>query len=370
MTLIRCQQLGRLVRHPRVTTGIWSSLSASLTSTRTLGADDAPALREHRVSVRTCGALYRQWRKTKPEYRDAPEDGVVVDIPFVFTRWDDGGGSGGRRPLAVVLHGAPGGYGDFSENLVPRLRAAGVDVLVPNLPGMAFSLQNKFFWHSIEERTALLKDFLKEMNITRIDALVAHSAAIFPSLRITLEEPGAAPAVKSLALLAPNSILTPKTLEPLWLTRRIVRAYRRFPLLRPLVGAVVRTAHSLGLSPLKPVVEDFMLSVTTYLESRYAESSPLLEAVSLRRLPTLVAISRDDRLLPYPVLLAVCTTLGAGEEDMWCFGPDGQLRRPGKPDSWLKVVCFDKGSHYPFIKQPDVCADEILQLLRRIGSLS
>lgn len=57
-----------------------------------------------------------------------------------MTRWDDGGGSGGRRPLAVVLHGAPGGYGDFSENLVPRLCAAGVDVLVPNFPGESLRL--------------------------------------------------------------------------------------------------------------------------------------------------------------------------------------------------------------------------------------
>ncbi|CAN7998622.1 unnamed protein product, partial [Ixodes hexagonus] len=359
--------VGRLTRFQRVTIGIWSPLSAPFTSTHILRADDGSNLKEYRASIRTCGALYRQWKRKKPEYREAPEDGIIVDIPFIFTRWDDGVSSDMRRPLAVLFHGAPGGYGDFSGNLIPRLRAAGVDVLAPNFPDMAFSLKNKFFWHSVEERTALLKDFLKEMGITRVDTLVAHSAAIFPSVRVALEEPGTAPMVKSLALFAPNSILTPKALEPTWLTGWMIRAYRRSPILRPLIGAMIQSAQSLGLSPLKSAVQDMMLSLTTYLCSGYLESGKLLEAVAGMRLPTLVAISKDDRLLSYDILLAVCATLGASEEDMWCFGGDGRLQRTGKLDSWLKVVCFEKGSHYPFIKQPEVCANEILKLLQRIG---
>lgn len=363
--------MGKLIRRPRGATRIWSSLSASLTSTSALGADDVTDLKEHRVSVRTCGALYRQWKQTKPEYRDAPEDGVVVDVPFVFTRRNDVVGSNTRRPLAVLLHGAPGSYGDFSGNLIPKLHAAGVDVLAPNLPDVAFSLRNKFFWHSVEERTALLTDFFKEMGIEKIDTLVAHSAAIFPSVRIALAEPGEAPVVKSLALLAPNSVVTPNTIEPLWLTRWMVRSYQHSPLLRPLIGAIIICSHAMGLTPQKPVVQDVMTSLTTYTRSGYLESGKqLLEAVAHRRLPTLVAISKDDRLLKFPVLLAVCTTLGASEEDMWCFDDEGKLQRSGKQDSWLRAVCFEKGSHYPFIRQPDVCADEILQLLRRIQSLS
>ncbi|KAG0442818.1 hypothetical protein HPB47_015587 [Ixodes persulcatus] len=319
---------------------------------------------ERRISVRTCGPLYRQWKQTKSWYRRAPEDGIEVDVPFVLTRRDDGGGAETRRPLAVLLHGAPGNYRDFSENLIPRLFAGGVDVLAPSFPDLRFSIQNKFFWHSIEERTALLRDFLRQLGITRIDALVAHSAATFLSLRILLERQEPVPTVKSLVLLAPNSHITPSVLKPRWLKSWMAESYRK-EILRPLVKAIVLSSCYLGLTPVKPDVENVMLSLITYSKSGYQEGDKLLEAVARMKLPTLVAISRNDRLLSYSLFVEVCAVLGASEADMWHFDGDGRMLRPGKLDSWLKVLNFEKGSHYPFVKHPDVCADEILQLLQR-----
>lgn len=356
--------LGIIVCSVRGVTKALRQPSAPLPSAQAVVADVANELTEHHTCVRTCGPLYRQWKQTKPLYRNAPEDGIDVSVPFTFTRWDDGLCGDTRRPLAVLLHGAPGGYRDFSENLIPRLRAEGVDVLAPTFPDLTFSAQNKYFWHSIEERTALLKDFLRQLDITRIDVLVAHSAAIFPSLRILLEEQEAVPVVKSLALLAPNSHVTPKVLKPKWLKNWMADSYHNV-MLRPLVRAVMRSLCYLSLIPVKPEVDNAMLSLITYCKSGYREGDKLLEAVARMKIPTLVAISRNDRLLCYSVLVEVCNVLGASERDMWYFDKDGRIQRSGELDSWLKVLNFEKGSHYPFVRHPDICADEILKLLQR-----
>ncbi|KAK8782747.1 hypothetical protein V5799_015913 [Amblyomma americanum] len=219
-------------------------------STYALDADQAlqPVdLLEHKLRVSTCGALYREWRKTRREYRNAPVDGIEIDMNFICSRMtDEGTLAETGRPLAVLLHGAPGSYRDFTENLIPRLLSRGVDVLAPNYPGellffcvnflvachfeharigwrtknMAFSLRNKFYWHTVEERTTLLRDFFRQLGIR-------------------------------------------SSLKPAWLTGWLMQAYRN-SLLRPLVSALVLFGCYSGLLPVKPVVQDALLSLTTY----------------------------------------------------------------------------------------------------------
>ncbi|XP_077560246.1 uncharacterized protein LOC144175073 isoform X1 [Haemaphysalis longicornis] len=338
------------------------------TCTLTAADQDGPGfLSEHVLQVNTCGDLYREWRKTRQHYRHAPTEGIDVDVPFVCSRMtEEGAYVETGRPLAVLLHGAPGSYRDFSENLIPRLQARGVDILAPNFPDMAFSLRNKFFWHTVEERTALLGDFLKKLGVNRIDALVAHSASIYPSLRLLLEGNGG-PKVKSLVLLAPNSHITPQVLKPLWATDWMIESYRN-SFLRPLVSGLVLLACYFGFRPNKPVVQDVLLSLTTYKLSGFDRGGEkLLEAVAQRQLPTLVAISKNDRLLCYRVLMGVCSALGASPEDLWYYDKEGKLTTPGTSGSWLKVLSFEHGTHYPFVKHPDICADEIVHLLQRMG---
>lgn len=327
-------------------------------------------LPENWLRLRTCGALYQKWRKERPAYRNAPADGIEVDVRFVCSAMsaDQSSFVETGRPLAVLLHGAPGSYRDFSENLTPRLLRCGVDVLAPNFPDMAFSLRNKFYWHTVEERTTFLRDFFKKLGVRRIDTLVSHSASIYPSLRLLVEN-GDAPTINSLVLLAPSSHVTPSILKPVWMTELIFRAYRN-PLLRPLVSALVLFMSYSGIVPVKPVVQDLLLSLTTYKLSGFdKDGERLVESVAVKQIPTLVAISENDRLLGYNVLMAVCTVLGASPKDLWRYGKEGQLLAAGTSGSWLKVLSFEKGSHYPFVRHPDICADEIIQLLQRIGAL-
>lgn len=149
----------------------------------------------------------------------------------------------------------------------------------------------------------------------------------------------------------------------------MIQAYRS-SLLRPLVSALVLFMSHSGILPVKPVVQDIVLSLTTYMWSGFNKGGErLLEAVARKQIPTVVAICENDRLLPYDVLMAVCTVLGASPEDLWRYSKEGQLLATGTSESWLKVLSFENGTHYPFVRHPDICADEIVQLLQRIGAL-
>lgn len=138
-------------------------------------------------------------------------------------------------------------------------------------------------------------------------------------------ENGDAPTINSLVLLAPSSHVTPSILKPVWMTELIFRAYRN-PLLRPLVSALVLFMSYSGIVPVKPVVQDLLLSLTTYKLSGFdKDGERLVESVAVKQIPTLVAISENDRLLGYNVLMAVCTVLGASPKDLWRYGKEGQL---------------------------------------------
>jgi pimeloyl-ACP methyl ester carboxylesterase len=63
-------------------------------------------------------------------------------IHFIWERAgrDDRGIAAGERLPVILIHGWPGGPIEFLE-LIPRLVAAGHDVVVPSLPGFAFSAE-------------------------------------------------------------------------------------------------------------------------------------------------------------------------------------------------------------------------------------
>lgn len=62
----------------------------------------------------------------------------------------------------------------------------------------------------------------------------------------------------------------------------------------------------------------------------WLQGDKLLEAVARMKLPTIVAISRNDRLLSYSLFLEVCAVLGASEGDMWHFDGEGRMLRSGE----------------------------------------
>lgn len=141
---------------------------------------------KRQVKLKTCADVYDYWRTCKRLYKKAPRDGVEFQIDYIDTGLLLEQEHRSRAPIALALHGAPGSYHDFTL-LIHHLSQQNVRVIAPNFPEYIATVKTKvLFRHSADEKAAYLRDFLRAIHVNKIDLLVSHSSAIFPSLLILL----------------------------------------------------------------------------------------------------------------------------------------------------------------------------------------
>lgn len=141
---------------------------------------------KRQVKLKTCADVYGYWRHCKRLYKKAPKDGVEFQVDYIDTGLALSEGLRSSAPIALALHGAPGSYHDFAL-LIHHLTQQNVRVIAPNFPEYTATVKTKvLFRHSADEKAAYLRDFLKAINVNKIDLLVSHSSAIFPTLLILL----------------------------------------------------------------------------------------------------------------------------------------------------------------------------------------
>ncbi len=130
------------------------------------------------IQFKTCGQLFDKLREKEPKlYGKSPSNGLTVDIQYVDTFGDNV--STNECKTIVAIHGIPGYHKHFNE-LIDYFEKRKVRVIVPNLADFSLTRQTMSFWHSTEERAQLIRDFLKALNVNKIDCLICHSAGVHP----------------------------------------------------------------------------------------------------------------------------------------------------------------------------------------------
>lgn len=141
---------------------------------------------KRQINVKTCADVYNYWRAYKRLYKKAPKDGVEFQVEYIDTGSALSDELRPTAPIALALHGAPGSYHDFAL-LIQHLTKQNVRVIAPNFPEYAATVKTKvLFRHSADEKAAYLRDFLKGIQVNKIDLLISHSSAMFPTLLILL----------------------------------------------------------------------------------------------------------------------------------------------------------------------------------------
>lgn len=332
--------------------------------------------RERSITVTTCADLYKSWRGTRRGYSSAPTNGLPVPVSFVHTGMDRSERAGptpaaqtevgpSRRPVVVILAGAPGSYRDF-VHLIPFLDRQGVDVVSPAWPDLAFSRQSGCWWHSSAEKTDLALDFLRAVGVTECDMLVAHSSGAYPAMRLICREDGLK--VKSLTLLAPAGYSQINVMRPDWFTSLLGRLYQQ-PLTQRMVNAVALAFLVATRHPLRRDIDNVLLAMKAMLYADKAQFKKDAEEVAARKLPVLVAISDNDKLIDLPVSLETVGILGGSPESTWYYDHDRQLKKRGNGNGPVKTLRFEKGTHYLFTRCADVINQEILDLLKSTTKL-
>lgn len=328
---------------------------------------------ERCVTVTTCADIYRKWRGSRHGYATAPPEGLPVPVTYVHTGMDrvergrsagasEGDSSDRRRPLVVILSGAPGNYKDFSY-LIPYLDRNGCDVVSPVWPDLAFSRKSGCWWHSSQEKTNLALDFLRTIGIKEADMLVAHSSGSYPALRMINNEHGLK--VKSLVLLAPAGHKPITKMNPHWFPQLLSWLY-----MRP--GPYQRIVELMGLAfltvtrhPLRRNMDNVLLAMKAMLYADKPQLKKDAEAVAARKLPTLVAISDNDKLIDLSTSLELVPIIGGSSDNTWYYDQDKRLKQKGNGNGPVKTLRFEKGTHYLFTRCADIINPEILNLLNR-----
>lgn len=156
--------------------------------------------------------------------------GVTFDVGYKDSQPD--ASFDPKLPTIVGLPGITGTHEELNDLLLP-LAKLGYRVLIPNLPGNKYTKgitqpDEDFFAYSVDERAEFLKDFLDELEITRVDMLVTNSCSVYPGLKLSLMQPDI---YKSLVMINPAGICPSRMMQPDSVFRGIAWVWDR-PFLR------------------------------------------------------------------------------------------------------------------------------------------
>ncbi|XP_035220219.1 uncharacterized protein LOC118193265 isoform X2 [Stegodyphus dumicola] len=216
------------------------------------------------------------------------------------------------------------------------------------------------FRHSDEEKTHYLQDFLKAIAVHQVDLLICHSSSIYPGLILCLDENG--PNVKSLVMLNTGTYHLGmkyfKSMKMMVTATETPMGMKIMEICAPFIMKnIVKT-------PVK--VENFLdplLSATTMVHGNIPKAKEKFLQLVSRELPILYAFSEDDRLIGKKWSLELAYLLGAADSDIFQYDKDCNLKQRGNESSRLKVMSFERGSHYVFWKHPDIINNAIADFL-------
>lgn len=324
---------------------------------------------EQKVRVYACEDLYEHWRKER-KYRRTPRSGVFTEITYVDSMVNKGGKDKNMEnaPTVLCIHGIPGNYGVFNH-LITDLGNAGIRIVVPTFPD-TLDLPGKhgveLFRHSVEEKTAVFKSFLKALNVTQLDAVVAHSSAIYPALRLALDPELK---VKSQVFFNTGGHKKTVTMKPYW----VVYVWAHMFLLPSLRKFALTSAKFMMKYVMRTPIKDddvrgIILLATTMVFSEYWKTKEQFQEVARKQVPTLLCFSEDDKVVERDLTYEVISLLGASKENISFYDSEGKVKEKGNENSWLKLLSFEAGSHYVFRKHPKICNKEVLTLLERVNN--
>lgn len=177
--------------------------------------------------------------------------------------------------------------------------------------------------HTAEEKNEMLKDFLRALNVPRIDMLVTHSSGCYPGLLLWRDPDG--PDIDSIALINAAGHRRIKAMKPAWYIDGSVKMY-----LNPIGRAVYRKVapivfKAMGVPVKIENVDNVLLSATAMYFAGIHRLPEHLAAIREQKKPLLFVFSENDKLVDTKVFYEMTNMLGAEEKHYFRFDKDGNL---------------------------------------------
>lgn len=311
------------------------------------------------VKITTCATLYQRWALTRKAMYAQAMNGLKLQVEYADTIDLCKNYENESDLITIVaLHGAPGSHEDF-EPFIKYFSNKNIRIIVPNYPDFNLTIQSKVFRHSAEEKFEFIKDFFKALNVKRIDLLLSHSSSVYPTALLLCDETSAKLQIKSVALFSPAGHRMIKGMRPAWFTEGSVKVYQnKFGRLiyRIFGKGFIKVTHTVTVKP--ESMNNVILSAQTMRYSNYKHLDKYLKKIKENKIPTLWVCSENDRLIEKEIFNEMIDIIGAKESNIQKYDCNGEMVSHYRSDSNIRVLYFNNGGHYAFLKYSDKVVKE------------
>ncbi|CAG2103668.1 unnamed protein product [Medioppia subpectinata] len=270
-------------------------------------------------------------------YRKSPTNGLPVSVEYVDTFGDRKALKSDNVKTIVAIHGNPGHHKHYS-GLYESFggKESSVRVIVPNMPDFGLTRQSMAFWHSNEERSQFIRDFLKAINVSKIDCLISHSAGIQPN-SLLWSEPREL-TIRSLGIFSPQ-YLSDRFFE----VNKLLSNFARNKFGIAFMDAIKPHMISKGRSPITfNSVDEVLYFVLVHSYVVNKEFYHKLDILKSMKIPTLVVYGENDKLVPKENFERFVERLGAKPTDRTIYA-DNTIESNSDHNNWVKVVTLKSG---------------------------
>ncbi|XP_048777603.2 uncharacterized protein LOC125681504 isoform X1 [Ostrea edulis] len=292
-----------------------------------------------------------KWQSSKTVVQCKYKNGKGM-LPVEVNVFDNHLGS--DAPTVVMLLGLSGSGDDFKD-MVTFLSSAGIRCVAPEIPGFGDSEISRSDIYRLDFTSAgqsqMLIDILKEIDVGRIDSVVAHSAASWLAVRLGASQRH----VKSLSLINPMSVCPNKAMRPYAWTK-LVGATARKEKLWPIADSYINIgARRSGFKIPQHKKRQMFVSLETVSTVDFDLVKQDAKTIQEKRLPAFVAWSQNDKMIEESLTRHLLSLL------------DVQENVSTKPQSrYTKEVVFNNGGHVLHRKQAKSLSENIISMLQQI----
>uniref|UniRef100_T1KFT7 AB hydrolase-1 domain-containing protein n=2 Tax=Tetranychus urticae TaxID=32264 RepID=T1KFT7_TETUR len=335
-----------------------------------------------RIKVETCSSLYEKWKDEKSWFHNVPRKGITTEVEYIDTRPD----AGNTLPVVLCLHGAPGSHQDFTL-LRSRLVSYPIRIICPNFPTYSLTKAKKF-GHYAEEKAEYILDFLKALQLTRVDMLISHSSSIYPSVIILESEYGST--LKSLVFLNPCGHRRIQAMKYPLLDKTSAYFYQykffRFFIKhfgKPVLiiaskfislfylymlddsikstGIVINIPDrkSSGITCLHKLCDSFQVFSLSSIIFITILSKRLEQLKANKEIAKMLIFSENDKLIQKEIFYEMAKMLGIESDNIEVYDHNGLQQKSSIDSGYPKGIALQDGGHYAFLSHSKIVNEAI-----------
>ena len=312
-----------------------------------------------RIKVETCSSLYEKWKDEKSWFHNVPRKGISTEVEYIDTQPD----AGNTLPVVLCLHGAPGSHQDFSL-LRSRLISYPIRIICPNFPTYSLT-KTKKFGHYAEEKAEYILDFLKALELTRVDMLIGHSSSIYPSVIILDSEYGST--LKSLVFLNPCGHRRIQAMKYPILDKTSAYFYQ-YKFFRFFIKHLGKPVLVITKCPVKlENMDNLFLSVTTVNHSHYKRLSEKLEKLKANKeIAKMLIFAENDKLIQKEIFYEMAAMLGIESDNIEVYDHNGLQQKSSMDSGYPKGIALQDGGHYAFLSHSKIVNNAIAEMVENV----